>query len=68
MLGNKMDFSSSAIWTGFHKSSHILLCINGIASYDGTLVTTPRIQAQLFLFTTQLTLFTALCSAFHVLC
>ena len=23
MLGNKMDFSSCAIWTGFHKSSHI---------------------------------------------
>ena len=24
MLGNKMDFSSCVIWTGFHKSSHIL--------------------------------------------
>ena len=24
MLGNKIDFSSCAIWTGFHKSSHIL--------------------------------------------
>ena len=23
MLGNKMDLSSCAIWTGFHKSSHI---------------------------------------------
>ena len=23
MIGNKMDFSSCAIWTGFHKSSHI---------------------------------------------
>ena len=22
MLGNKMNFSSCAIWTGFHKSSH----------------------------------------------
>ena len=24
MLGNKIDFSSCAIWTGFHKSSHTL--------------------------------------------
>ena len=27
MLRNKMDFSSCAIWTGFHKSSHIYWCI-----------------------------------------
>ena len=25
MLGYKMDFSSCAIWTSFHKSSHILI-------------------------------------------
>ena len=24
MLGSKMDLSSCVIWTGFHKSSHIL--------------------------------------------
>ena len=27
MLSNKMDFSSCAIWTGFHKSSYILTCM-----------------------------------------
>ena len=27
MLGNKMDFSSCAIWIGFHKSSHIIMIL-----------------------------------------
>ena len=29
MLGNKMNFSSCVIWTGFHKSSHIC-CFIGL--------------------------------------
>ena len=27
MLGNKMDFSCCAIWTSFHKSSHIYIYV-----------------------------------------
>ena len=34
MLGNKIDFSSCAIWIGLHKSSHVCTIYIYIHSFD----------------------------------
>ena len=36
MLGSKINFSSCAIWTGFHKSSHIIYSDSDIIVNNGS--------------------------------